>query len=345
MTRTLDFRYVIVRNGADFGELYPLSAPVIRCDDSAEIKTSLSGTFLNNDEVNWLSDQIRVEMIIDDISYPLGVYLPATVTHNTDGVTDQVDVEAYDRCWVVKDNYTSSMMYFASGTLYLDAINQLLASCGIALISQVDSTSVLSEDREDWNLGTSYLDIVNQLLSEINYKPLWFDAKGVAVLEPVSDPVAENIQHTFDNSNIESLMLPQLTRETDIFQAPNVFLCICSNPDKSGDMTATSENTNPQSPLSIARRGRRIVSVVRVNNIADQAALQKYADSLRNSSMISGETIAITTALLPGFGVGDVVALNYDDLSTICVEKSWEMRLEVGGEMTHTLEKVVVNIG
>ena len=45
MTRTLDFRYVIVRNGADFGELHPLSAPTIRCDDEAEIKTSLSDFF------------------------------------------------------------------------------------------------------------------------------------------------------------------------------------------------------------------------------------------------------------------------------------------------------------
>lgn len=345
MTRELDFKYVIVRNGADFGELFPLSAPTIRCDDSAEIKTSLSGTFLNNDQINWLSDEIRAEMIIDGVTYPLGVYLPATVTHSNDGVTDQINLEAYDRCWIVRDNYTESQEYFASGVKYLTAVNQLLTRCGISLVSQVDSSATFTEAREDWSIGTSYLEIINQLLSEINYKPVWFDSKGLAQLEPISEPQAENIKHTFDNTNVKSLMLPQITREMDIYQAPNVFICICANPDKSGNMVAKSENTNPQSPLSISRRGRRIISVNQVDNIASQNDLQKYADTLRNQSMLTGETIEITTALLPGFGVGDVVGLVYDDLSTICVERAWEMRLEVGGEMTHTLERVVVNLG
>lgn len=345
MTRTLDFRYVIVRNGADFGELHPLSAPTIRCDDEAEIKTSLSGTFLNSEIIDWLSDAIRVEMIVDGVTYSLGVFLPATVVHSFDGITEQVDIEAYDRCWIVKDNCSESIEYFASGTLYLNAISQLLTSCGISIVSKVDNSAAMTEAREDWNVGTSYLEIVNQLLSEINYKPLWFDSQGTAILEPVKEPSADNIQYTFDSNNVKSLMLPTITREMDIYQAPNVFVVVCSNADKSSGMIAKSENNNPQSPLSIARRGRRIVSVIQVDNIASQSDLQKYADTLRNQSMLTGETIEITTALLPNFGVDDVVALIYDDISTICVERAWEMRLEVGGEMRHTLEKVVIALG
>ena len=61
--------------------------------------------------------------------------------------------------------------------------------------------------------------------------------------------------------------------------------------------------------------------------------------------MISGETIEVTTGLLPGFGVADVVALRYGDLFTTCIEHSWSMQLQVGGSMRHTLEKVVINLG
>lgn len=344
MTRTLDFRYVIVRNGADYGELYPLSAPRIRCDDEAEIKTSLSGTFLYNDGIDWLTDEIRVEMDIDGVTSSLGVYLPASVNIRNDSTTKQVNIEAYDRCWLVRDNYTESLQYFASGTSYITAITSLLTACGVALQSVTASAATMAEAREDWDIGTSYLEIINQLLSEINYKPLWFNSKGVAVIEPISEPSADNIQHSFDSTNVKSLMFPQISRETDIYQAPNVFICVCSNADKASGMVATSENTNPQSPLSIARRGRRIASVTQVDNIADQNELQAYADTLRNKSMISGETINVTTALLPDFGVGDIVSLIYDDLCTICVEKSWEMSLEVGGNMSHTLERVVVNL-
>ena len=110
-------------------------------------------------------------------------------------------------------------------------------------------------------------------------------------------------------------------------------------------MVATSENTNPQSPLSIQRRKRRIAKVVQVNNIADQTELQAYADRLRNETMISGETIQVQTALLPGFGVDDVTAIRYGDLFAVCIERSYTMDLRVGGMMNHTLEKVVINLG
>lgn len=345
MTRTVDFHYVIVRGGADYMEINPVSAPTIRCDDSAEIKMSLSGSFFDDDRVNWLTDEIRVEMIVDGVAYPLGVYLVSTATKRDDGLTKQVNIEAFDRCWIVKDNYTESLTYFPAGTNYIAAINQLLTVCGIALVSTTPNNATMAEAREDWNVGTSYLDIVNQLLSEINYNPLWFDKNGVAILEPVSVPTIQNVEHTLDNSNVKSLIMPEITQETDIFQAPNVFICICSNADKNAPMVATSVNSNPQSPLSVMRRGRRIATVVQVDNIASQAELQAYADTLRNQSMIRGETVQITTGLLPEFGVADVVALIYDDLADICLDRAWDMTLDVGGEMHHTLERVVINIG
>ena len=186
------------------------------------------------------------------------------------------------------------------------------------------------------------LTIVNDLLAEINYNPLWFSAQGIGILEPASVPTAANIKHTLDSDNICSLLLPEISRETDVYQAPNVFRCIVSNADKTGPMVATSENDNPQSPLSIPRRGRRIVSVQRMDNIASQEELQAYADRLRNESLITGETINVKTALLPGFGVADVVALHYGEISALCIERGWSMQLQVGGTMSHRLERVVI---
>ena len=162
------------------------------------------------------------------------------------------------------------------------------------------------------------------------------------MVEPASVPSAENIDHTLDDGNVRSLLLPQIRRETDIYQAPNVFVCVVSNADKSGPLIATAVNDNPQSPLSIPRRGRRIVEIEILDNIADQTELNGYAVRKRNRSLISGETITVKTGLLPGFGVGDVTALHYKDLSTIGVERSWSMELKVGGSMTHRIEKVVI---
>lgn len=348
MVRKVSFQYVVVRNGADYMSLQEIEGnePTIRMDADGEIKTSFSGSFEDpGDTVDWLSDEIRPEMTIDETTYPLGVFLPGSVMHSESETTKSVRVEAYDRCWKVKDIKTSSPVYFAAGVNYISAIEQMLTQAGIALVSATPTSATLAEARADWSLGTDYLSIVNQLLGEINYKDLWFNASGAAVLEPAEVPSAQNIQHTIDADDPAALLLPSNSRELDVYNAPNVFVVVCSNPDKSAVMIARSENTNPQSPLSIPRRGRSIVMVEQVDNIADQNALQAYADKLRNQSMITGETISIRTGLLPGFGVDDVTAIQLGDLMAICRESSWSMQLRAGGVMSHTLERVVINIG
>ena len=347
MTRTIDFHYFVVRNGATFCELHAVAGaePKIMMDDSDSIKMKLSGSFLPPEEdVNWLTDEIRPVMVIDGTEYSLGVFLPSNVAETETGGSQRVMVDAFDRDWIVKDYRMERMLFLQAGTKYLDAIGSVLAESGITLISSVDSDEVLAEDRADWEIGTPALDIVNQLLAEINYEELWFDQQGAAVLEPKATPTANNIEHTLDETNVESLMLPGISRTTDFHNAPNVFICVCSNADKDSAMVAIAENTNPQSPLSLARRGRRIPVLVNVDNIASQEELQLYADRMVTDSMLKSEVIGVTTCLLPGYGVGDIVALRYGETSAICRAKRWTMDLKVGGHMDFTLERVILNL-
>ena len=329
-----------------------VSAPTIRCDNSAAIKMSFSGAFLpeardafgNVIDVDYLSDEIEPILILDGVEHTLGVFLPATVTPSESAGAAQVQIEAFDRCWRVRDVYSENLTYFAAGTPYLTAIESLLTQAGITTVLATPTAATLAEAREDWNIGTSYLTIINDLLAEINYNLLWFNQDGVAILEPASVPTAANIEHTLDAANVDSLIIPEISRQTDIYQAPNVFVAYCANPDKTGIWTARAENTNPQSPLSVQRRGRRIMKVERLDNIASEALLQDYVDQKRNDSMISGETINIQTALLPGYGVADVVALHYGEISAVCIDRAWSMNLTVGGTMSHTLERVIYNL-
>lgn len=348
MIRELDIRFRILRDGADFGELYALdgSAPTLRMSENGEIKMSLSGDFAMPDEIDWLRDEIRPELWIDGVRHSLGIYLPATVQDKFNDERRGVSVEAYDRCWIVRDTYLEEPLYLPAGTQYLTAIENLLVASGISTAAITPTAITLPEAREGWDVGTSCLAIINQLLSEINYKTLWFNADGLAVLEPVREPSVQNLSHTLDGSNVQSLLLPNMNRQTDVYSAPNVFICVCSNPDKDGAMVATAENVNPQSPLSIVRRGRRICTLVQVENVASQAELEAYATRLCNESLFGGEQITVQTALLPGFGVGDITALNYRDTTGLCLERSWSMVLSpTGGTMTHQLEKVVYNFG
>lgn len=346
MIRTVEVRFNLLRNGAWAGNLLALesSAPVLRMNVTGDIKTALSGDFAVQEDANWLTDEIQPVLLIDGVPYPLGVFLPATARDAENETTRSVHIEAYDRCWKVQDNYTEDLYYIAAGTNYITAVKTLLEAAGIAAVLATPTSLTTATARQDWDIGTSYLEIVNQLLSEINYKPLWFNAEGVAVLEPAAVPTAANIRNTLDSSDVKSLLLPQITRETDIYRAPNVFICIVTNPDLTGPLVAKAENNNPQSPLSIMRRGRRIAEVVYVQNIASQEELQTYANRLLFDSMTQGETLVVSTGLLPGFGVNEITALHYGDLSALCRETAWTMELRPGGTMSHTLERVVYNL-
>lgn len=363
MTRRDLIRFKMLRNGIEYGELYAGdSDPMLRCDSNGELKMSLQGNFLqtvrNRDgkevEADWLNDEIMPVLVADGTESPLGVMMPVKVTPRKQKNVETLEIQAYDRCWRLRDTKVEGSLYLTAGTAYLTAVEEMLSASGITNMLITPSNATLTEDRQDWETGTSYLQVINQLLGEINYKQLWFNESGFAIIEPISTPTAQNIQHILTNQErdpwnpkeAEAIsVVPTITRETDLYEAPNVFICVCSNADKEGGMVATAENTNPQSPLSIMRRGRRIATVVRVDNIASQEELEAYVTKLRNDSMLSGETIRVETLLLPGFGVADVTALRYDDTMGICIEKAWDMQLGIGGRMTHTLEKVVVNLG
>lgn len=345
MTRTVDLKFRALRNGAEYAEIYPASSarPVLRMNDEGAIKMAMNGEFAADPDIDWLNDEIQPVLVIDGVEHNLGVFIPTTARETEDEESKSVSIEAYDRAWRVQDTKAETPVYFAKSTTYISAIESLLTAAGIGLVRAAASTAVLAEARE-WEIGTSSLAIINELLQEINYKSLWFDLDGVAVLEAASDPAAAQIEHTLDSSNVQSLLLPTYRRTTDIFSAPNVFVCVCNNPDKSAQMIATAVNDNPLSPLSTTRRGRRIVKMIKVNNIADQTTLQAYADSVARENMGVHETVEVETALFPGYGVDDVTALRYEDYIGVFTERKWEMELVTGGTMRHTLERVVYNV-
>ena len=213
MKRTVDVKFEALRDGAFYKDIYPVSTPSLRMDESGEIKTSLSGEFIGDDALNWLTDQIRPVLLINGQRHELGIFLPATVLPTKSDTRNTVSIEAYDQCWQVRDTKAESLIYFAAGTNYLDAVKQLLTIAGISLVQETPTTATLVEAREGWDIGESFLTIINELLSEINYNPLWFSPLGMAVLEPASVPSAERIDHTLDNSNVESLLLPKLKQK------------------------------------------------------------------------------------------------------------------------------------
>lgn len=352
--RRIAFKFELLRGGAYCALLRAVSrTPRIRMDSTDRRKMLLTGSFapVAQDvdgrpvEIDWYNDEIRPIVTIDGADHALGVYVLAKPVENVSGPVKTVSISAYDRCQKVARTNSEDLLYWPAGTPYLDAVEQLLTASGINTVFKTPSAEVFASPREEWQIGTPYIDVCNQLLGEISYNPLWFNQDGAAVLEPKSVPTAAAVKHVLDTNDPETRVVDgKFSRTRDFYNEANVFIAVCQNPALGAPMRATAVNDNPQSPLSIQARGQRIASVEYVNNIPSQAALQAYVDGLRNDSMISGEVLEVHTGLLPGWGVSDVVGLNWKGETSICISKSWTMDLKVGGEMVHKLDKVVYNL-
>lgn len=343
MIRTFAARVDVLRNGAKLTELAFADAPTIYADNSAKIKTSIKGEFQFNPLVDYFKDELIPIIILDGVENKYGVYRVGTVsTRYTASGAAYNSVEAYDRGFLLTQSKTETILHISAGTNYVAAIEQLLTAVGITQKMSTPTTATLVTDREDWAVGTEYLDIINQLLGEINYSDIWFNSEGYAIIEPYTAPNAENIDHTYDGNTPLSVIQSECSSETDIFNKPNVFIAVVSNVDLAAPMTATSENDNPLSRISITKRGMRIPQVYKVDNIASQNELQNYINNIRNQSMYSTETVTVKTAVMPGHGMGDVIALTHPSIQGLFEESAWYITMAAGQTMTHKMKRVIV---
>lgn len=343
MVREYRARVDVIRNGATVTSLHPVNDPTVDCNSDAEIKMSMAGQFLADPLVNWLTDELKLYQIINDVEYPVGVFPIGTTSEDTDENGARiVSVEGYDRALILKQTKTESILHIPAGKNYMQAIEELLVQAGIATYISIPTSQTLATDREDWAVGTSYLTVINTLLSEINYNSIWFNQDGFAMLQPAKKPSASNIDHQYGVLDKIKILQRSCSVERDVYDAPNVFIAICSNPDLDAPLIATAVNDNPLSSLSTFKRGRRIVRVNKVANIPSQDALQEYIQQICLESMLASEYVTIYTANLPGHGVFDTVAIDHSDVSGIFQEASWHLTLAPGQTMTHKLRRAVL---
>lgn len=342
--RDIKYRVRVLKNGVEAEELLwdEGSAPTVMWDKSGEIKSSFSGSFYQNSKVDLLVDELKPYLIINGAEHPLGVFRAATVGEKHTQYAPALRVEAYDRCWKLKSNRTEKVLHFQAGTTYITAIEQLLTACGIGLRIVTPSTATLQTDREDWEIGTDHLTIINQLLAEISYADIWFDVDGVAHVEPYVEASKRQIAHRYGDMGEPEVFNPAMpgsSMETDLFSMPNVFICICSNPEIETPMVATAENDNPASSTSIFRRGMRIAQRYQVDNIASQAELQAYANKLRNEAMFATQTATFQTFAEGEHGIGDILSISNDRIGGIWEETAWSITMKAGAMMKHTAKR------
>ena len=274
------------------------------------------------------------------VDYPLGVFLPLSPTRTAGDGLPQEQIDAYDLCAVIREDCLTDRMFISAGTKYTDAIANIIISTGIENIETFPSDKTLTTDRE-YEIGRSKLDIANELLSEINYRSAVADANGVIVISPYAQPALSGAKHVYRADGVSAIK-PQITETADYYNVPNVFIAMVSNPDLEQDLIAVYTNNDPSNKLSTIYRGRKIVSeIYQPDGIASQDDLNAYVMRKAFEASQIEQTVDITTALNPMHGVGDIVFIDHPEITGAFEEIRWSMTLDVNGDMSHTLRRIV----
>ena len=333
-------RFEVLRGNAVFQEIYAVDNSVeVQFIESSELKTSFRGVFFSySKDINFLSDKLRPIVTINDIDYPVGVYIITTDQFSQSAGLTTHQLEGYSLLYLAKQKKIEERLSFSAGENYITRIVMLLNQCGLSEIIADDSDLAFATDREDWEIGTPILDIVNELLREINYNEAWVDLYGTVRLNKYQRPSLSTIKHAYSAGEY-SLIESNYTKSTDRYGKSNVFRVVCDSPDLSTPMVAISENNSENSPFSTVHIGR-VLYTENVDNIPSQDALQAYADRLRDKSLQENEDIEFYTAPVPEHNAYDTVAIDNGDIAGIYTETEWRLQLSPGQSMYHKARRV-----
>jgi hypothetical protein len=346
--RYLSFRYELLDAGNVYIQDLPdtVLAGKVSMNWLADIKRSAVLTLRERGEIDFLSDRIKpyVRLRIppygtdDYVEYPQGVFLLSTPKRNADeqNVITR-DVECYDALKVFLDEKVESRYTVAVGAFYTTVISTLLGSIPKSV---APSTKTLTAAKE-YEPGTTKLSIINDLCNAINYESLSFDEDGIARVQPYRDPTGRAEEYTY-SADRDSLILPNVDEEIDLFSVANKWTLVVSDPDRAS-LKSTYTNTDPASPTSTIRRQRVISDFRTEEDAADQATLDAKVRRLAFEASQVYQAIDFQTAMMPIHSGNDVYRIVYPALAVNAKfsEQTWEMELRAGAMMKHRARRVV----
>lgn len=338
-----DFRMDILRNGIPIGRLLCKSVS-IRFDANAEVMRGMqANVYANRQEMtpgftwNMFTDRLRPVLIEDGAETSLGRFMIIAAPESLSETGNYYNIEAYDETMLLKQAAATSRKFFAAGTAYLTAIEQLLTECGFANILRDESTATMQISRE-FSVGETYLEIINTLLEEMNYNPVHTDVNGYVIL------TAKQQRGTADfiyRDRTEFKLLGAIERDMDIYEKPNVLVGVISNPQTTPTVY-TRENNDPTSILSIYQRGYRVVKMYKMSNMASQEELEAYIDAELLGAMQTTETVNFETLAEGGHEYGNTVQLATDLIEGLYTETFYQIDITPGkARMKHKGERRV----
>jgi hypothetical protein len=214
-------------------------------------------------------------------------------------------VKLLDKTTILDQDIITTTYSVAAGTVVTTEIISLITGAGVTNYAITASSATLTGGMA-WQPGTSKLRIVNDLLAAIGYFALYANFDGALVGEPYVLPASRPILYELIDGPT-SVYDPNFTRDVDIWRIPNRVVITGQGDGTTAALTSSIDNTDADSPYSIANRGR-VIGYSETGVEADsQATLDAYARRRLVELTTPTSSVQISHSPLPGVTVNNTV--------------------------------------
>lgn len=210
----------------------------------------------NGGAIDWLNVRFQPWKAVNDVSWPLGVYVPRTPVDQWSAAGRSFDVTCLDKTSLLRDPLPGAFVV-RSGTPITVMVGELLRGSGEEKVT-VTPSPALQRGEYVAPPGTKRIEVVNKLLESINYSAVYVDRYGVLRAEPYRRPQDRPVAAEFV-AGAGTVATPSWSREQALSEIPNRVVLVANGDSDSPALVGVATNTNPASPFSIPSRGGRVV--------------------------------------------------------------------------------------
>ncbi|MEV4902348.1 hypothetical protein AB0K08_13525 [Citricoccus sp. NPDC055426] len=229
--------------------------------------------------VDWMSHRIQPWITVkgggQEVTWPLGVFIPSAPRRDFGDEDQPVSLELYDKGYLMTAQAATANTYAVpAGTVVTDRVRMLLVNSGNRC-SVTDAPDTLRTSMT-WPAGTSYQRIINDLLDSINYFALYVDAYGTFRADPYIRPQDRSPAFGFKD-DAQGIYSPSFTHERDDFSVPNRVILLSQVEGEEPALVSVATDDDPNSQYSYEARGIRIVHTQEGVEATSQAKLDQIA--------------------------------------------------------------------
>lgn len=293
---------------------------------ASRIKFGGSIDMVDVDDIDWLEARLRVWTHVDDIEWPLGLYVPSVPKDAWSEGEKSWTVELLGKLTTLDTDEVPAPVAYPAGTNGIEAVREQIEAAGQIGVAITDSDKTLN-DAMVWAAGTPRLTIINDILHAIGYWALSTDRLGRFVAEPYIRPAARPERYPLLDG-VSSIYVDEFEHEQDIYSIPNRYVLIGAGSGGTEALIGSWENNNLDSRFSIPRRGYVKTTTETGIEAADQATIDAMArQRLIDASSVTA-SIPLTHALIP-LDLNDVVRLR---------------RVPAGIDARHTVQAMTIDL-